>query len=332
MACGTFFIARRADAVFRVSRQYRDARAETGRRSRSPERRSDTMNVAGIDVGSVAAKSVVFDAVGGTILGRAVLPTGWNAREAGELALNLACREAGLDPTDLVRVVGTGYGRVSLPFAHKTVTEITCHARAAAWLFPATGTVLDIGGQDSKVISLDERGAVRDFIMNDKCAAGTGRFLQVLSGILDMSLDELGQAADRGTPVSISSMCAVFAESEIVGLLASGVPPANVAAGVFLSIARRMRGLAGRITPHGQCTFSGGLAASPAFCRMLSQELNAPVNVPDQPQLTGALGAALVAAAQARGKEEAGGKEGETFEKVSPSFPPDPPSSPFKTF
>lgn len=254
------------------------------------------MFVAGIDVGSVAAKAVVLDAQGLALRGLAVLPSGWNARQAGEQALDAACRDAGVDNTALARVVGTGYGRISLPFAHRVVTEITCHARGAQHLFPQTGVVLDIGGQDSKVIATEKDGSVSDFVMNDKCAAGTGRFLQVLSGILDMDLDTLSRAAEKGEPASISSMCAVFAETEIIGLLAQGVPPENVAAGVFVSIARRMRALAGRIPLRGQCTFTGGLAASPAFSRLLADALGVPVNVPEHPQVVGALGAALLAA------------------------------------
>lgn len=156
------------------------------------------------------------------------------------------------------RIVGTGYGRISLPFADKVVTEITCHARGAVHLFPGTGVVLDIGGQDSKVISTAPDGSVQDFLMNDKCAAGTGRFLQVLSDILGMELAELGEAAGRGKPAAISSMCAVFAETEIIGLLARGTPPADIAAGVFRSIARRYAGscrphtLARRMHVHGR--------------------------------------------------------------------------------
>lgn len=252
------------------------------------------MPVAGIDIGSVAAKAVIFDPRMRTVLGCAVLPTGWNAREAGEKALDAACADAGgVSPS---RIVGTGYGRISLPCADKVVTEITCHALGAAHLFPRTGVVLDIGGQDSKVIATEADGSVRDFMMNDKCAAGTGRFLQVLSGILGMSLDELGEAAGRGTPASISSMCAVFAETEIIGLLAQGTRPDDIAAGVFRSIARRTSGLAARIPLSGECTFTGGLAVSPSFGRLLSEELGLPVNIPEQPQIVGALGAALVAA------------------------------------
>lgn len=252
------------------------------------------MPVAGVDVGSVAAKAVIFDPQSRSLLGKAVLPTGWNAHEAGEKALAAACADAGGIAAS--RIVGTGYGRISLPFADKVVTEITCHARGAVHLFPGTGVVLDIGGQDSKVISTAPDGSVQDFLMNDKCAAGTGRFLQVLSGILGMELAELGEAAGRGKPAAISSMCAVFAETEIIGLLARGTPPADIAAGVFRSIARRMRGLAARIPLHGECTFTGGLATSPSFSRLLSEELGVPANVPEYPQLVGAIGAALIAA------------------------------------
>ena len=273
------------------------------------------MYVAGIDVGSVAAKAVVLEIqprlaqVPPRVAGRAVLPTGWNTAEAGELALEKACAQAAIERPVLQQVTATGYGRIALPFADKAVTEISCHARGAAHLFAQAGLVLDIGGQDSKVISLDvpresgatnsgasRPGAVRDFLMNDKCAAGTGRFLQVLSGILNMPLDELGRAASTGNPVAISSMCAVFAETEIVGLLARSTPPQDIAAGVFRSIARRMCALARRIPMQGQCVFTGGLATSPAFAAILADELGMTVNVPDDPQTVGALGAALIAA------------------------------------
>ena len=260
------------------------------------------MFVAGIDIGSVAAKAVVLE-LGQDgqprIAGRSVLPTGWNSAEAARDVLENACKVAKIGRSTLNRTVATGYGRVSVPFASKCVTEISCHARGASFLFPDTGIILDIGGQDSKVISLETAGArpgtVRGFLMNDKCAAGTGRFLQVLSGILAMPLDALGQAAATGTPVAISSMCAVFAETEIVGLLAKGTPPESIAAGVFRSIARRMCGLARRIALHDACVFTGGLATSPAFAAILADELGIPVKVPDDPQVVGALGAALIA-------------------------------------
>ena len=263
------------------------------------------MYVAGIDVGSVAAKALVLEEQPGReprVAGRAVLPTGWNTAEAGRLALEQACAAAQVARESVMRIVATGYGRIALPFADKSLTEIRCQARGAAHLFPRAGVILDIGGQDSKVISLEVRpeargsaGKVRDFLMNDKCAAGTGRFLQMLSGILNMPLDDLGRAAAAGDPVAISSMCAVFAETEIVGLLAGGTAPQDIAAGVFRSIARRMCGLARRITLHDECVFTGGLAASPALASILSDELGLPVKVPADPQVVGALGAALIA-------------------------------------
>ncbi|WP_294446541.1 acyl-CoA dehydratase activase [uncultured Mailhella sp.] len=254
------------------------------------------MPVAGIDVGSVAAKAVILDELTNNVLAHALVPTGWNPRQAGEDALDRACAQAGVDRPALTRVTGTGYGRIALPFADKTVTEITCHALGAVHLFPGTGVVLDIGGQDSKAIAVDADGSVQDFVMNDKCAAGTGRFLQVLSGILGMDVQALDEAAGRGRPADISSMCAVFAETEIVGLLAQGVSPEDVAAGVFRSLARRMVSLSRRIACRGEYTFTGGLATLPAFVRCLSSELGTTVNVANDPQNTGALGAALIAA------------------------------------
>ncbi len=256
------------------------------------------MFTAGVDVGSVAAKAVVYDTERRAVAGMALQPTGWNPKGAGEEVLRSACEAAGIARPDFI--VATGYGRVSLPFADRTATEISCHARGAVHLFPGTRLVLDIGGQDSKVIRTDTDGSVLDFLMNDKCAAGTGRFLQMLSGILNSDLDELGALAMTGKPAPISSMCAVFAETEIVGLLASGTPPADIVAGVLVSIARRTCSLAARIPLHGECTFTGGLASSAVFGAMLSRELGVPINMPEHPQHTGALGAALLAEAGLR--------------------------------
>ena len=258
------------------------------------------MLVAGLDVGSAAAKSVVYDAAQRVVLGVGVLPTGWNPREAGEGALCAALDASGAVRDDLCLVVGTGYGRISLPSIDRKVTEITCHARGAAHLFPGASTVLDVGGQDSKLIAIEQGGAVRDFVMNDKCAAGTGRFLQVMTGVLGMTLDELGDAALRGEGVRLNSMCAVFAETEVIGLLAQGVPPEDIAAGVVRSVASRLKALTGRIPLAAPCVFTGGLATNPAFARLFSEVLDVVMVVPDLPQAAGALGAALIAADTAR--------------------------------
>lgn len=261
------------------------------------------MFFAGVDIGSVATKAVILQnsAEKPILVGEAILPTGWDNAKAGTEVLERACAKAKISRSDLKFCVATGYGRVAMPSADKAMTEIACHAKGAAFLFDDAGIVLDIGGQDSKVISLEPKtGAVIDFLMNDKCAAGTGRFLQVLSGILNMSLDQLSQAADQGEPLMISSMCTVFAESEIVGLLAKGAKPQDIACGVFLSLAKRMSGLARRLSLHDACVFTGGLANSQTFTKMLEQELAKPVYTSKQPQIVGALGAALFAIAKSQ--------------------------------
>jgi predicted CoA-substrate-specific enzyme activase len=199
---------------------------------------------AGIDVGSTATKDVIFD---GTIRSMAIIPTGLNPKEAGRNVFLEALNKAGLQERDLNTIVGTGYGRVSLSFIDKKVTDITCHAKGAKFLFPQTRTVIDIGGQDSKVIAVAEDGSVADFIMNDKCAAGTGRFLQVMTGILDITLAELEQMASGCEPVSINSMCTVFAESEIIGLLAQEVTKETIASGIVQTIAKKLISLDARV-------------------------------------------------------------------------------------
>ncbi len=249
------------------------------------------MLTAGIDIGSTGTKAVLFD---GEVRGAAMVPTGWDPKSAGLAAFHQALAAAGLAEGAVQQIVGTGYGRVSLPIFDRKVTEITCHARGAYHLFPDTRTVVDIGGQDSKVIALDGEGRVADFIMNDKCAAGTGRFLQVMAGVLDVSLDELGAIAVGADPVQISSMCTVFAESEIIGMLARGVAKGRIAAGIFDSIARRIQGLAGRVALSDQVTFSGGVALNAEICRAIGAGLGVSLSVPAAPQFVGALGAALL--------------------------------------
>ena len=223
-----------------------------------------------------------------------MVPTGWDPKGAGVLALRQAIDSAGISESSVKSIVGTGYGRVSLPIFDKKVTEITCHARGAYHLFPETRTVVDIGGQDCKVITLDDHGRVAEFIMNDKCAAGTGRFLQVMAGVLGLSLEELGRISVGAQPASISSMCTVFAESEIIGLLAQGVDKGSIAAGIFDTISRRIQGLAGKVSVSKNVTFSGGVALSPEICRAVGAGLGVGMQVPAAPQFVGALGAAII--------------------------------------
>ena len=249
------------------------------------------MYSAGIDIGSVATKGVIYN---GEVAESVIIPTGWSPRDASRLALNMVLDKSGVSRDAMKSIIATGYGRVSADFASRAVTEITCHARGAFHLFPDTRTVVDIGGQDSKVIALNEEGGVADFIMNDKCAAGTGRFLQVMAGVLDASLEELGAIAVGADPVQISSMCTVFAESEIIGLLARGVDKGRIAAGIFQAISHRIQGLAGRVPLSEKVTFSGGVALNPEICRAIGAGLGVSLYLPKHPQLVGALGAALL--------------------------------------
>lgn len=246
---------------------------------------------AGIDIGSTATKAVIYD---GDIVAQSMVPTGWDPREAGLRAYGEALNMAGMDEGRVGAIVGTGYGRISLPIFTSRITEITCHARGAHHLYPETRTVIDIGGQDCKVISLNADGSVADFVMNDKCAAGTGRFLQVMAGILDVDLSELGELAAASDPVPLSSMCTVFAESEVIGLLARGAGKGNISAGIIDTIASRVHALSGRVPFADAVSFTGGMAQNGAICRIIAKSLGAELHVPESPQFVGALGAALI--------------------------------------
>ena len=183
----------------------------------------------GIDVGAISAKAVVYD---GQLKGYSIKPTGWTPREAGHQVFQEALIQAGYGEEDVGYIVGTGYGRVSLSFIHKSVTEITCHAKGIYYLFKNIPLIIDIGGQDSKVIVLDTTGRVINFSMNDKCAAGSGRFLEVMAMALGMTINELGSFGNAAEPVAISSMCTVFAESEVISLLAKGASKDSIVSGI----------------------------------------------------------------------------------------------------
>jgi (R)-2-hydroxyacyl-CoA dehydratese activating ATPase len=219
----------------------------------------------GIDIGSVATKAVAFN---GHIVAHTVCPTGWSPAQATSEALRLLQERFPFSETDAVKVA-TGYGRVSAPGVQKTVTEITCHGRGAYYLNPAVRTVIDIGGQDSKVIQLNDRGNVVDFVMNDKCAAGTGRFLDVMMQLFGKEITDLDALATADTPVRINSMCTVFAESEVISLLAGGESREAVASGLVQAITERMKSLAGRVVLADQVMFTGAWLPA-ALCRRRS--------------------------------------------------------------
>lgn len=250
------------------------------------------MITLGLDIGSVAAKGVLLAPHDSW---QVLVPTGWSPRDTGQQLIDELIQQAGIERSAIDAIVATGYGRISVPEADKSITEITCHAKGLTSLLPEVRTVIDIGGQDSKVIRLNETGRVIDFAMNDKCAAGTGRFLQVMAQVLGMDVSDLGTAEDPAGTVSINSMCTVFAESEIIGHLAQGKSRGGLIAGLHQSVAKRVAGMAARVGVVGPVAFTGGVAKNPGIRRALGEELKAALLTPDSCQFTGALGAALLA-------------------------------------
>lgn len=250
---------------------------------------------AGVDVGSLGTKTVIL--VDGKIVGSSIIRTGIHSEENGLNGLKLALEDASLEREDLKYIVGTGYGRVSAPYADKAVTEITCHARGAHYLHPQTRTIIDMGGQDCKAIRLDENGNVTDFAMNDKCAAGTGRFLEVMANVFKVTLEELGPLALKATKVlPVSSTCTVFAESETISLLARGERAENIIIGIHHAIANRISGMFSRVGIEGDVFFSGGVAKNVGMRKALEDVLNITIAKPEKdPQLVGAIGAAVIA-------------------------------------
>jgi predicted CoA-substrate-specific enzyme activase len=250
---------------------------------------------AGVDVGSTQTKAVVIDEQR-VIVGRALLMTGANVTKAAEAAFAEALAEAQVREEEVEYVVGTGYGRYKVTFGNTQVTEISCHGRGAVNMFPATRTVVDMGGQDTKAIRVSPRGEIVDFCMNDKCAAGTGRFLGAASTALEIPLDQLGPTSLRGEkPVKISTTCTVFAESEVLSWLGKGKRVEDILAGVHQSIAMRSAGLMRRVGTESEVTFTGGVARNVAMIAALEEALGLKVNVSEESHYMGALGAALFA-------------------------------------
>ena len=254
------------------------------------------MITVGIDVGSISAKAALVK--DGRLVGSRVMLTGYNARNAGESVFADLLAELAIDRNRVDRIVATGYGRNSVDVAHKAVTEITCHAAGAHFQDPAVRCVIDIGGQDSKAIALDPTGRVRDFAMNDKCAAGTGRFLEVMARALEVDLDAFGELslkADR--PAAISSLCTVFAESEVISLIARGERRENIIAGIHESIGSRVIAMANRVGVVEPVMMTGGVAKNIGVVRALEKKSGKAIHVSSHAQVNGAIGAALIAAA-----------------------------------
>ncbi|MDR0879772.1 MAG: acyl-CoA dehydratase activase [Clostridioides sp.] len=249
------------------------------------------MLTIGIDAGSVATKGVLYD--GKKILKKLVVPTGYSPMKASEQVYNSLLD--GIDRSDIKKVIGTGYGRGVMDFVDKRLTEITCHTRGIYSLNRNIRTIIDIGGQDSKVINLDEDGNVANFIMNDKCAAGTGRFLEVTSKLLGSEIEKIDEMAGGVEPVNISNMCTVFAESEIISLLAQNVSKESIAAGILKSIANKSVSMLSRTDIVEEVAFTGGLAKSKVLVEFMESILGKKLYVAEDTQIIGALGAAVIA-------------------------------------
>jgi predicted CoA-substrate-specific enzyme activase len=248
----------------------------------------------GLDVGSTTTKGVLLGE-DGTILAKSLVQTGASASDAIHRVL-AEIGDANKELLDTVPIISTGYGRKQVESALKSVTEITCHALGVYTLNPVIRFIVDVGGQDSKVIRLNSKGRPEDFELNDKCSAGTGRFLEVMARVLEVSIDDLGPLALRSSePCTISSTCTVFAESEVIGHIGAGMRPQDIAAGIHVSMAAKIASLAKRVGVVEPVCVTGGVALNPAFRRYLSDNLGVDLWVSDLPQFTGAIGAAVLA-------------------------------------
>lgn len=249
--------------------------------------------VMGIDSGSTSTNAVILNQ-NRELIASAVIRTGAKSGESAQRILKEILEKAGLQRSDLIKIVSTGYGRVSIPFADENVTEISCHGKGAHYLNPQIRTILDIGGQDSKAIHLNEKGDVTDFVMNDKCAAGTGRFLEMMARTLEVSIEDLGVLSLKSTEnIEISSMCSVFAESEVISLIAQNKETSDIAHGIHMAIAAKAISLMRRVGLEPGYMMTGGVAKNPGVVKVLEEQLKAPLYISGEPEIVGALGAAL---------------------------------------
>jgi predicted CoA-substrate-specific enzyme activase len=249
---------------------------------------------AGVDAGASATKVVIIDE-NENIISHAIVPSGINFKTSSNEALKRALEKPGLSRKDVLYVVSTGYGR-ELVDSHKVFSEITCISHGVHKLFPSVRTIIDVGGQDSKAIRVDEKGRVIDFVMNDKCAAGTGRFLEVMASILGKPIDELGVLHFKSLdPVKISSTCTVFAESEVISHVSKGCEVEDVIAGLHNAIAERIFSMSSRIGFKREIALTGGVAKNPGFVEALSKKIGFSLILPREPQIVCAFGAALLA-------------------------------------
>lgn len=248
----------------------------------------------GIDVGSVSINAVLIDD-NKNIVDYVIDYSGYNHKQSIEKIIADICKKAHINKDDIKRIVATGYGRRNVPDTYKTVTEITCHAIGVSSIFNNAGLIIDIGGQDSKVIKLNKDNMVETFMMNDKCSAGTGRFLEVMANVMNMDINEFSRCGLRSNkPYKISSTCTVFAESEVISGIAKGISKEDIIAGIYESIVNRIMAMAGSVNYDGHVVVTGGVAKNEGVIHYLNRKI-ANICVPFEPQITGALGGALIA-------------------------------------
>jgi len=253
------------------------------------------MITAGIDSGSLTTKGVILDG-GQKIIASDIRLTGGGSKETGQNVWREILEQAEVSEKDVTYVMSTGYGRSNFEFADKNITEISCHAAGIHFLFPEVETILDIGGQDCKAIRVDRLGQAEDFVMNDKCAAGTGRFLEVIARALDVRLEDLGEISQHSdTEVRISSMCTVFAETEVISLVADNTSVPDIVRGVHRTVADRAVTLLRKVGITEPAAMSGGVAHNTGVVHELERQLSLKLNIPENPQLVGAIGAAVLA-------------------------------------
>lgn len=252
------------------------------------------MIAAGIDIGSITTKCALIQQ--GKIQGSKVIPSGYDTEAAGIKVFEEVLHESGIARASIKKIVATGYGRDNVKFADKVITEISCHGAGAHFLHPEIRTIIDIGGQDSKALSVNSAGKVNNFAMNDKCAAGTGRFLEVMARALEVDLDEFGEISLKsGHPAKISSLCTVFAESEVISLISKGESRENIMAGIHESIASRVSSLVRRVGINKPVMMTGGVALNIGVVKALEDKLDTSIIVSNSAQVNGAIGAAVLA-------------------------------------
>jgi len=254
------------------------------------------MIVSGIDIGSLSVKALIMGD-GQKILGSSIALTGLDPVESASTVMKQALKEANLSSADIEYTVATGYGRINVPFAQDSITEISCHARGSNWLFPTVRTILDMGGQDCKAIRCDENGGITGFAMNDKCAAGTGRYLERVAATLNLELDQIGPLSLRPIegPLYINSTCVVFAEGDIIKLMREGKHTNDILAGAMDAIVERIIALLERVGIEMDLCISGGVAKNIGVVDRLERKLGIKAFIAAEPQIVGALGAALFA-------------------------------------